>query len=242
MLAGLAWRHKIRNAPDFSKSFQISRALIGIDKRPLVSSPKLPIRFDLLKRIISVVPRVAKSAYDTALLRAVFALAYYGCCRIGELVDSGSLQHTLKLSNVVQNLERDPPVTTFLLSTAKHARSAAKFRLSGFSDPRYCAVSLLSLYLNLRPLGGEFCFVSFTGVPAKRDFIARALADCLRQAGEDHAPYSPHSFRAGRATDLAAAGYPDLKIQEAGRWNSKAYLKYVKFDGLELPPPTSPIP
>ena len=173
-------------------------------------------------------------------LRAFFALAYHGYCRIGELVDSGSLQHTLKLSNVVQNLQRDPPVTTFILSTAKHARSAAKFRLSGFSDPRYCAVSLLSLYLNLRPLGGEFCFVSFTGAPAKRDFIARALADCLRQAGVDPSPYSPHSFRAGRATDLAAAGYPDLKIQEAGRWNSKAYLKYVKFDGLELPPPPPP--
>ena len=168
VLAGLAWRHKIRNAPDFSKSFQISRALIGIDKRPLASSPKLPIRFDLLKRIISVVPKVAKSAYDTALLRAVFALAYYGCCRIGELVDSGSLQHTLKLSNVVQNLERDPPVTTFRLSTAKHARSAAKFRLSGFSDPRYCAVSLLSLYLNLRPLGGGVLFCIFHWGPCQK--------------------------------------------------------------------------
>ena len=144
--------------------------LLGIVPVLHVYHLKAPIRFDLLKRIISVVPRVAKSAYDTALLRAVFALAYYGCCRIGELVDSGSLQHTLKLSNVVQNLERDPPVTTFLLSTAKHARSAAKFRLSGFSDPRYCAVSLLSLYLNLRPLGGEFCFVSFSGVPAKKGF------------------------------------------------------------------------
>ena len=57
-----------------------------------------PLVLSLLRNAITikVVPLVAKSAYEAALVRAVFALAYYGCCRIGELVDSGSLQHYFK--------------------------------------------------------------------------------------------------------------------------------------------------
>ena len=229
VLAALAWKHKVSYAPDHSKSFLISRALIGIAKHPHDSTKKLPIRFELLKRILKLVPRVAKSSFEVALTRAVFAMAYYGCCRIGELVESGSLQHTLKLANIDQRLDRDPPEMTFLLASAKHAKSAAKFRLTKFSDPSCCAVSLLTHYLSLRPVGGECCFVLKSGVPVKRDLIARTLSDCLRQAGLDPVSYSPHSFRAGRATDLAAAGYPDLKFQAAGRWASKAYRNYRKI-------------
>ena len=108
VLAALAWKHKISNAPDHSKSFQISRALIGIAKHPQVSRKNLPIRFDLLRRILKLVSRVAKSSFEVVLVRAVFAMAYYGCCRIGELVKSGTLQHTLKLDNIDQRLDRDP--------------------------------------------------------------------------------------------------------------------------------------
>ena len=79
-----------------------------------------------------------------------------------------------------------------------------------------------------------------SGVPGKRDFSARTLSDCLLQAGLDPAAYSPHLSRAGWATDLVAAGYPDLKIQAAGRWASNAYMNYVRFDGLEPPPPSFP--
>jgi hypothetical protein len=40
--------------------------------------------------------------------------------------------------------------------------------------------------------------------------------------------YNTHSFRFGRATDMATQGYTDIQIRMAGRWSSAAYKKYIK--------------
>ena len=43
---------------------------------------------------------------------------------------------------------------------------------------------------------------------------------------------SGHSFRAGISSLLGKAGFPDADIQCLGRWNSDAYLKYIKLGRL----------
>ena len=40
---------------------------------------------------------------------------------------------------------------------------------------------------------------------------------------------SCHSFRAGLATMLGQIGYTDQEIQLSGRWNSRAFLAYIKL-------------
>ena len=44
----------------------------------------------------------------------------------------------------------------------------------------------------------------------------------------DQGKYLSHSFRAGIASMMAAAGYPDTEIMRQGRWHSQAFKKYCK--------------
>ena len=44
----------------------------------------------------------------------------------------------------------------------------------------------------------------------------------------DENKYLSHSFRAGLASMMAAAGYRDEEIMRQGRWHSKAFQLYCK--------------
>ena len=44
-----------------------------------------------------------------------------------------------------------------------------------------------------------------------------------------HAQYAGHSFRIGAATTAAAAGVEDSIIKTLGRWESAAYLLYLRI-------------
>ena len=66
----------------------------------------------------------------------------------------------------------------------------------------------------------------------------------MKRHGLPEEEYTPHAFRAGRTTDLVEMGLQDSVIRESGRWNSKAYLEYVRFDLFRLPggaPQVSPL-
>ena len=47
--------------------------------------------------------------------------------------------------------------------------------------------------------------------------------------------FSLKSFRAGRATALAAAGAGVAEIWAAGEWKSSAFLRYCQADELSVP-------
>jgi len=55
------------------------------------------------------------------------------------------------------------------------------------------------------------------------------LREALQAAGIDQSKYCGHSFRIGVVTTAAARGMEDSIIKTLGRWNSIAYLQYVKI-------------
>ena len=64
-------------------------------------------------------------------------------------------------------------------------------------------------------------------------FLTRAalvsrLKAALVIAGVDDKKYSGHSFRIGAATTAAACGVQDSLIKTLGRWESAAYMLYVR--------------
>ena len=65
--------------------------------------------------------------------------------------------------------------------------------------------------------------------PLTRQCLVTALREVLQVAGVDQSKYSGHSFRIGAATTAAARGMEDSIIKTLGRWNSIAYLQYVKI-------------
>ena len=58
-----------------------------------------------------------------------------------------------------------------------------------------------------------------------------ALRVMTASAGKNPAQFALHSRRIGRATKLAAQGMPELKIQRAGRWKSRAFMVYMRDAG-----------
>ena len=53
-------------------------------------------------------------------------------------------------------------------------------------------------------------------------------AICFSKGGINQSKYALHSFRIGAATTAAAAGIPAWLIKTLGRWNSNAYLAYIR--------------
>ena len=62
------------------------------------------------------------------------------------------------------------------------------------------------------------------------DLVRAALAS----AGVDQQNYCGHSFRIGAATTAAAKGIEDSVIKSLGRWESIAYLQYVRIPRCQL--------
>ena len=67
------------------------------------------------------------------------------------------------------------------------------------------------------------------GHPLTRDAFVRGIRAALQEAGFDPAKYAGHSFRIGAATTAAARGVEDSLIKTLGRWESSAYLLYVRI-------------
>ena len=56
----------------------------------------------------------------------------------------------------------------------------------------------------------------------------REIRATLGAAGLDAALFAGHSFHIGAATSAPAAGVEDALIKILGRWQSSAYLHYVR--------------
>ena len=50
----------------------------------------------------------------------------------------------------------------------------------------------------------------------------------LGQAGLESSEYVGHRFRIGVAATVAAQGLPEWMIKSLGRWQSSAYLTYIR--------------
>ena len=72
------------------------------------------------------------------------------------------------------------------------------------------------------------------GGPLTQQQLVTEVRRCLKAAGVNHSFFSGHSFRIGAATMAARAGVPSHLIKMLGRWESEAYLLYVRTPREEL--------
>ena len=100
---------------------------------------------------------------------------------------------------------------------------------------QHCPVTALRNYILLRGRAPGPIFIDKTGNPVTRDGFAEHLKICLQLAGLPAHKYNTHSLRIGRTTKLALDGTTLAKIKLAGRWNSDAYLRYIKPTHFQLP-------
>jgi len=98
------------------------------------------------------------------------------------------------------------------------------------SSTTTCPVHALKTYADLitQKHPHEFVFSAGTFTPLSRSQLTTAVRQLLSQAGMCPTDYASHSFRIGAATTAAAVGLPTWLIKTLGRWNSNAYMSYVR--------------
>ena len=89
-------------------------------------------------------------------------------------------------------------------------------------------------YLALRGRRSGLFFRFLAGMPLSRESLVQKVREALVPSGVDVAAHSGHSFRIGAASTAAAVGIEDFLIKTLGRWESAAYLRYVKVSRSSL--------
>ena len=157
-------------------------------------------------------------------------VAFFGFLHLGEVVPPTSSAPAPLLVGDVEILK--PPSSSMVrphLKTSKTDPFGNGINIFlGATSQDICPVTALSNYLVVRPKGQGPLFVLADGSPLLRSQFVAQVRKALAYADIDESKYSGHSFRIGAATSAAAAGVPDHMIKMMGRWESSAYLLYLR--------------
>ena len=174
-------------------------------------------------------------SYEHRLLWAACCLGFFGFLRSGEFTAHSQRYPGVTLISA-DDIARDsayPPC--FVRARLRRSKTDPFGRgidiFLGRTSHAICPVAAILSFLSVRPttlLGPLFCFQD--GSVLTRDRLVREVRAILRTQGVDASKFSGHSFRIGAAT----AGIPDHMIKMLGRWESSAYLFYVRTPPAQL--------
>ena len=240
-----ALRH-LQIAQGFSDPFtpgafpQLEYVLKGVRRSPHISPQlkRLPITLDLLRKLYAVWSPSARDL-DTHLLWAACCLAFFGFVRSGEITSSSTSVYNqstvLLVSDVAFNTHLNPSVVAVTIKCSKTDpfRSGVTLFLGRTADV-VCPVKSLASFLAVRVKASGPLFTFQDGSYLTRGRLVAAVRDGLSKCGIDPSLYNGHSFRIGAATTAAQRGIPDSTIQMLGRWQSTAYLCYIRTPRSQL--------
>jgi integrase len=230
----ISFIHRIQQQPDPTTALIVTKAFTGLKNKAAKSArPQLlPITRSLLDRLLVALPHCLHTLFDQKLWAAIFTLSYHACLRAGEAVQSENKEHTLQFAQVFLN----PSSANIKFNSFKHSgRRTPTVILQKDDSSTSCPVRTLRDYLNIRGNHAGPLFTNSSKLPIDRANFSKILKDVAQVIGLDPTYYNTHSFRVGRATQLAEDQHSPSTIQSAGRWNSSAYLQYIRPNHITLP-------
>ena len=164
------------------------------------------------------------------MMWAASCLAFFGFLRSGEFtLQTAAAAPAIRASDAAVDSHTAPSVVCIHLRKAKTDPFGRGISLYlGRTGTDICPVAALLNYLSIRPRGDGPIFVHQDGSPLLKHQFITEVRQALGAAGLNPSQYSGHSFRIGAATTAAAAGIPDHLIKTLGRWESSAYMLYVR--------------
>lgn len=170
---------------------------------------------------------------DRELLWAASCMCFFGFLRMGEVVvpsDAGydSSSHLSQGDVRVDNVS-SPQYLQVIIKASKtdpFRQGVAVF--IGKAPGVLCPVTAILRYMVRRGSGQGPFFILADGKYLTRARFVVAIRTALAVAGIDASRYSGHSFRIGAATTAAQKGVSDSLIKTMGRWESSAYLVYIR--------------
>lgn len=233
-VSAISFTHKfLAPCHDPTTSQWVVSLLKGFSKvRAQCPTPRPPITKVVLYRLLAAIPSVVASPYLQILVRCLFLFAFHTAARGGELVVSASDKHTLQFKDISFSCHGiSSAVVTF--STFKHSKQPATFAIAPQPGSVFCPVKGLVEYIRFRGNSPGPLFRHCNGSPISLRTYQKILADVSIAAG--FAPFTTHSFRIGRATELFHSNHSPEQIKRIGRWNSAAYRQYIRNGVITLP-------
>lgn len=221
-LAGIrAWVIRMGHPPPPIYSERVKWALRAVGKStpdPLRASP---ISFIQLVQIQSSL----RFTYDNLMLFTAASLAYFACLRSSEFCFNPQVSPPL-LPSAVEFCRSSTPFCKLRIASSKTSSKGFSV-IIGCSGARVCAHCNLATYLAHRNTDlSTPLFVFRDGRP-----LTHAHLSSFLKSNVPHAPHhrvTPHSLRAGAATDAALNRFSEQDIQRLGRWKSDAYKGYIR--------------
>ena len=230
-ISGISFVHKIHNWPDPSEYFMIKKMLEGCRRLRQRKDVRVPITLSILTRICQQLTFVTYSRYETLLFQAVYSLAYFGLFRVSELVATSIYQtsHALCANDVQFEPSFEAIIICIRSSKTNQVGGPVRIRIPDSADNNLSCVQLMREYVQVRPKHGGFFFCHANGNPLTRSQFSGVLCKALKQCGFLSGSYKSHSFRIGRASELAVQGVSGENIKKMGRWSSSAYKTYLRL-------------
>lgn len=228
-LAGINYVHKILGFKSFNQVFMVNKLLEGCRRSRPTQDLRAPLTIHVLEEICLNLHSVCYDNYETTLFRALFTLAYFGLFRVSELTASSicHLGHAILLNDV--HFEENEQ---YIVICLRHYKTSQYGNPAIIKLPRnmngLCPVSEILEYLKIRSKGFSILFCHKNGAPILRSQFSRVLSLAIDKTRYRAGHFRTHSFRIGRATDLAIAGYPSDAIMKLGRWSSNSFKLYVR--------------
>ena len=195
------------------------------------SRPRLPITPTILRQLRRVWDNSADD-FDIIMLWAASTTCFFGFMRAGEITvpSQDAYDPTAHLS-LILTISR--PHQSHSNGNSRQASKTDPFRRGvnlyiGRTNNDLCPIAAMMAYLAIRG-GSEGPLFRFkSGQPLTRERFVTKVREALSASGVDHSKYAGHSFRIGAATTAAQCGIADSTIQLLGRWESSAYLLYIR--------------
>ena len=229
-LSAVSYLHKLANASDPTQAFIIKKMVVGVHKlRPQIDI-RLPLNVSHVCNLIKSAQQVASSQYTCVLLKAMYSLAFHALLRVGEFTSSTtSVSPNLLMYHQIE-LDINNKFLKITFYQYKHSNGHFPIVLKlSCQDNISCPITNMASYFRSRGStpGPLFCFPG--GHPVSNPAFISLFRLSLKIAGLDVNRYKGHSFRIGKATELAQSGVPDQDIQARGRWHSNAFTKYIRI-------------
>ena len=224
--SALGYVHRLLGYEDPTSATLIQKLLAGATKIAPTVDPRLPITIIILHRLCGSTFHHIKSPYHQVLLRAMFCTAFFGLMRLAEITVTKQGQVIINLSQLTLTSQ----LAVINITHFKHNNSLkpVDVPLCPQQSNLICPVLNLAAYLQVRGYSPGPLFSFPGGKPVPRAFFTKHLYFLLRSIGYDVARYKSHSFRIGGASYYADLGYTDAQLRLLGRWNSNAFILYIR--------------
>ena len=173
------------------------------------------------------------------MIWAACCLAYFGLLRVSEFTTSSPNHFDPSTDLLLSDVALDNRASFSLAQITLKQSKGDQFRKGtqiylGRTSHAVCPVHALVQYLARRGGTPGPLFLFSDNKSLTRASFSAALNRALKELQMDRSQFKTHSFRIGAATSAKQAGVSDSHLRVLGRWNSDAYLKYVRLSPQDL--------